>query len=182
MIVLVTGGARSGKSAYAEKIAQKLGGNPSNCYYLATGEAFDDEMKARIAKHRQSRGDSFVTVEEPVDLAEACRRLPASARVVLVDCLTTWLGNLAYRCEQEGSIDVERHPALLAWLDFLDQAPCHVVMVSNELGMGLVPADPASRAFRDAQGRLNQGVAQRSDVVTFMVSGLPLAVKGTNLL
>ncbi|MDO5297579.1 MAG: bifunctional adenosylcobinamide kinase/adenosylcobinamide-phosphate guanylyltransferase [bacterium] len=183
MIVLVTGGARSGKSSYAEKIARHLGGEPQYCCYLATGEAFDQEMQERIAKHRASRGNTFFTVEEPVALAAACRRLPAATKVVLLDCLTTWLGNVSYRLElqtQRGgeATELEESSEWREWLEYLPQAGHHTVMVSNELGMGLVPSDKISREFRDAQGRLNQQIAAAADVVIFMVSGLPLVLKG----
>ena len=183
MIVLVTGGARSGKSSYAERIARCLGGEPQHSCYLATGEAFDQEMKERIAKHRASRGNTFFTVEEPVELAKACKSLPADTKVVLLDCLTTWLGNVSYRLEQQaqqtgGSVSLENCPVWREWLDYLPEARHSVVLVSNELGMGLVPGDKLSREFRDAQGRLNQQVAALADVVIFMVSGLPLVLKG----
>ena len=228
MIVLVLGGARSGKSSYAERLARYLGGAPQDCCYLATGEAFDEEMRERIAKHRASRGDSFFTVEEPVHLARACAMLPKNTQVVLLDCLTTWMGNIAYRVSTAGQpsdtpegqpseapegqcaetpegqhagtpedqsaeapagqcVDtpeshpaeaLEDSPAVAEWLEFLARAPFHVVMVSNEVGLGLVPADPASRAFRDSAGRLNQRVAALADRVYFMVAGLPLALKG----
>ena len=196
MITLVLGGARSGKSAYAERVAKYLGGAPQHCCYLATGEAFDEEMKLRIAKHQERRGQSFFTVEEPVNLSQACRQLPPSTRVVLLDCLTTWMGNISYRrecalAEGEASAEakgakaaevatfaVEDSPEVQAWLEYLPQAPCDVVMVSNELGLGLIPGDAYSREFRDSAGRLNQKVAAVADNVYFMVAGLPLVLKG----
>ena len=184
MIVLVIGGARSGKSAYAERLARHLGdGEAQACCYLATGEAFDDEMRDRIAKHQLARGDSFFTVEEPVELANACRKLPQGTKSVLLDCMTTWLGNISYRREldaerTEKSCALEDSSAVVSWLEYLPQSHHHTVMVSNELGMGLVPADRASREFRDAQGRLNQRVAALADLVVFMVAGLPMVLKG----
>lgn len=215
MIVLVLGGGRSGKSAYAERVAQMLGEEPSACCYLATGEACDEEMRVRIAKHQLSRGTSFFTVEEPVNIAKACRQLPSTTRVVLLDCVTTWLGNISYRQELaqgnaepgfdtcdvavaqlEGQqaemsvvgraesaelIPLEESLPVREWLEFLPQAPFHVVMVANEVGLGLVPGNAMSRAYRDSAGRLNQRLASLADEVCFMVAGLPLVLKGKGI-
>ncbi len=144
--------------------------SPSPWIYFATAEPFDDEMKARIAEHRSRRGGAWQTVEAPLDLAGAISKAPA-ATAVLVDCLTLWLSNLMFK---NRNIDVETQ-RLEAALN-ARQAP--VVLVSNEVGSGIVPDNAEARRFRDLQGRLNQRIAGRADRVVLLVAGLPLFVKG----
>jgi adenosylcobinamide kinase/adenosylcobinamide-phosphate guanylyltransferase len=179
---LVFGGARSGKSALAERLARESG---KEVVYLATSHAGDAEMTARIAHHRERRPAAWQTVEEPVALAQTLRRVCAPDRIVLVDCLTLWLTNLMFASAQEypevGAIElppllVWERADLLAWLD--EPAPGDVVFVSNEVGMGIVPVGAVSRAFADEAGRLNQDVAARCERVLFVAAGLPLALKG----
>jgi adenosylcobinamide kinase/adenosylcobinamide-phosphate guanylyltransferase len=167
-LTLVLGGARSGKSRHAEAMARGTG---LKRLYLATAEAFDDEMRARIAKHRADRAaDGWTTVEAPLDLPDAIRRASAADAVILVDCLTLWLSNVMI-----AERDVTAAEAAL--LAALAVAPGPAVLVSNEVGMGLVPETPLGRRFRDAQGRLNQRVAAVADSVIFVVAGLPLSLK-----
>jgi adenosylcobinamide kinase/adenosylcobinamide-phosphate guanylyltransferase len=137
---------------------------------VATAEPFDAEMKARIAEHRSRRGGQWQTVEAPLDLAGALEAAPAGA-VVLVDCLTLWLNNLMYK---ERDIDAET-ARLEAALAIRRGA---VVLVSNEVGSGIVPDNAEARRFRDLQGRLNQRIAARADHVVLLVAGLPMVVKG----
>lgn len=163
---LVLGGARSGKSRYAESLIEGL---PPPWAYVATAEAGDDEMAARIKAHRARRGAEWRTVEAPRDLAAAlaaCGRMP-----VLVDCLTLWLSNLML-AEADIDAEVERLETALA------AAAAPVVLVANEVGSGIVPDHPLGRRFRDLQGTLNQRLAAGADRVVLMVAGLPLAVKG----
>ncbi len=170
-ITLVLGGARSGKSRYAESLIAALppAWNPP-WVFVATAEPGDEEMRARIAAHRARRGPSWQTVEAAHELAEAV--LLAQPMPVLVDCLTLWLSNLMLG---EAAIDAE-----IARLErALDAASAPVVLVSNEVGSGIVPEYPLGRKFRDAHGVLNQRMAARADRVVLMVAGLPLAVKGT---
>ena len=162
MNTLVLGGARSGKSSLAERLVRGMGGHPT---YIATATAGDKEMRARIAQHREQRGEGWRTVEEPLALADAIR---AADGPVLVDCLTLWLSNLMF-----AERDVAAETAGL--LDAL--APGPVVLVSNEVGMGLVPDTPLGRRFRDAQGRLNQAVAAALPRVLFVAAGLPIVLK-----
>lgn len=163
---LVLGGARSGKSAYAERLVEGSGAP----LYVATATAGDAEMAERIAHHRARRGPAWTTVEEPLDLAGVLRREAAPERAILVDCLTLWLSNL-----MQAGRPVERESdALCAALPAL---PGRVVLVSNEVGMGLVPDTPLGRRFRDAQGRLNQAVAAAVPAVIFVAAGLPLRLK-----
>ena len=158
----VLGGARSGKSAYAEALVTAY---PPPWTYLATAQAFDAEMRARIDAHRAARVPGWSTVEAPVKLAEALRE-PGP---MLVDCLTLWLSNLML-----GEHDIDAATASL--LKLLDR-PHPTVLVSNEVGLGIVPDNALARAFRDAAGRLHQAVAARADRVVFMVAGLPMVLK-----
>lgn len=166
--VLVLGGARSGKSSYAEKMAQSSGLQP---LYLATGRAFDHEMENRIAIHRDRRGSDWQTVEEPLDLVSALTLHVAVDRFVLVDCLTLWLTNLMMA---ERDIAAET-AGLVAMLPNLAGS---VVFVSNEVGFGIVPENRMAREFRDHAGFLHQAVAAVADEVYLIAAGLPLKMKG----
>jgi adenosylcobinamide kinase / adenosylcobinamide-phosphate guanylyltransferase len=172
---LITGGARSGKSRYALGLSAPYA-RPA---FIATAEPFDDEMRARIERHREERDRRWTVIEEPVHLAAAFQRLPAGTQFVVVECLTSWLGNLVHR---HGDSLASREPGgieeVAAFLDSLDRPPCPVVLVTNEVGMGIVPVNALARAFADLTGRLNQAVAARADRVVLMVSGLPLVLKG----
>ncbi|MBX9991008.1 bifunctional adenosylcobinamide kinase/adenosylcobinamide-phosphate guanylyltransferase [Phreatobacter oligotrophus] len=168
LVTLVLGGARSGKSAHAERLALGAGGEP---VYIATAEAHDEEMAERIARHRADRqGRGWTTVEEPLDLAGAIGREARPGRSLLVDCLTLWLSNVMLA----GRDPADAQAALVM---ALGGAVAPVVLVSNEVGLGLVPETPLGRAFRDAQGRLNQAIAARADRVVFVAAGLPLTLK-----
>ena len=179
---LLLGGARSGKSGLAERLARESG---KEVVYIATSYAGDAEMAARIAHHRARRPAEWHTVEEPTALAQTLRTLCAPGRILLVDCLTLWLTNLMFATHQDfpevGPIDlpplfISERAALLEWLD--EPSTGDVVFVSNEVGMGIVPYGAVSRAFADEAGRLNQDVAARCDRVLFVAAGLPLALKG----
>ncbi|MGB3447830.1 MAG: bifunctional adenosylcobinamide kinase/adenosylcobinamide-phosphate guanylyltransferase [Xanthobacteraceae bacterium] len=164
---LVLGGARSGKSRFAEQLA---GESHFARVYLATATAGDAEMRVRIAHHRMQRGEGWRTVEEPLALVDALTREAGNGRVVLVDCLTLWLSNLMH-----ASHDVEAATKGLA--EWLRDTRHPVLLVSNEVGLGLVPETPLGRDFRDAQGRLNQGIAAVVPNVVFVAAGLPLWLK-----
>lgn len=178
---LILGGARSGKSAYAEKLAAGTG---RECVYIATAQACDDEMAARIASHRRQRDRSWTTVEEPVALGAAIQRLSSPERVVLVDCLTVWLSNLLFaEGDAYPDIGTVEPPRLFfeqrdSLLDALDGPTGDIVLVSNEVGWGIVPQGAVSRWFVDEAGRLNQAVAARCDKVVLVAAGLPLTLKG----
>jgi len=166
-LTLVLGGARSGKSRYAESLITAL---PPPWIYVATAEPGDEEMAARIKSHRQRRGAQWRTIEAPRELAKtlsACGDGP-----VLVDCLTLWLSNLML---MEANIEEE-----IAQLEkALMAARARLILVANEVGSGIVPSYPRGRRFRDLQGMLNQRIAASAERVILMVAGLPLAVKGT---
>lgn len=170
-LMLILGGARSGKSRYAEGLIAALPPpwNPP-WIYVATAEPGDGEMRARIAAHRARRGPSWQTVEAPQELAEAV--ILAQPAPVLVDCLTLWLSNLML-------IDADIEAETVRLERALEAATAPIVLVSNEVGSGIVPEHPLGRRFRDLQGALNQRIAARADRVVLMVAGLPLAVKGT---
>lgn len=181
-VTLVLGGARSGKSAHAERLARE---SRKEVVYLATSRAGDAEMAARIAHHRERRPAHWRTVEEELALADALRAHCTSGRIVLVDCLTLWLSNLLFCDGREwpevGTVTLPdrfgaERAALLALLD--GEAPGDIVFVSNEVGMGIVPWGAVSRCFADEAGRLNQDVAARAERVVFVAAGLPLMLKG----
>jgi adenosylcobinamide kinase/adenosylcobinamide-phosphate guanylyltransferase len=166
-VTLILGGARSGKSRYAERLVENAA---SKGTYCATAEAGDAEMAARIAVHRARRGPFWRTVEAPLALASAIAAHAAQDRPILVDCLTLWLSNLLLAGKQAD----EEAGALCS---ALRKAAGTVVLVSNEVGMGLVPETPLGRTFRDAAGWLNQDVAALADRVVFVAAGLPLVLK-----
>lgn len=167
--IFIAGGARSGKTAFGEKLALRLGASPA---YLATAEARDAEMAARVAAHRAARAGRFATIEAPLDLADALTRAAASHDVVLVDCLTLWLSNLM---EAEREIDVEIGTLIAAAEAITDS---RIIFVTNEVGLGIVPDNALARRFRDHAGRVNQAVAAAAAHAYFVVSGLPLVLKG----
>ena len=166
-ITLVLGGARSGKSAHAEAL---LGDHAGARLYIATAEARDAEMKARIAAHRARRGPGWRTVEAPLALTEALEAESRPGAALLVDCLTLWLSNIL-EAGRDIAAEIERLVACLGRLEG------RTVLVSNEVGLGIVPENATARAFRDHAGRLNQAVAQAAERVVFVAAGLPLTLK-----
>ncbi len=169
-VTYISGGSRSGKSSHALELASAFSGNKA---FIATAQALDDEMRERIRKHQQDRSDQFLTIEEPLDLAAALAKLPADVEVAVIDCLTLWLSNLMH-FHGDGK---DTFPETEAFLHALDDPGCSLIIVSNETGMGIVPANELSRRFRDMAGRLNQQVAVRADRATLLVSGIPLVLK-----
>ncbi|MDR3497287.1 MAG: bifunctional adenosylcobinamide kinase/adenosylcobinamide-phosphate guanylyltransferase [Ancalomicrobiaceae bacterium] len=167
-IDFVLGGARSGKTRLALARAEASGCAP---VYVATATAGDAEMAARVAAHQAERGPIWSTVEEPLELTEALARRAAPGRILLVDCLTLWLSNLMF-----AERDIEAETARLTM--GLSRLAGPVILVSNEVGLGIVPDNALARTFRDDQGRLNQAVAALADRVTFVAAGLPLLLKG----
>ncbi|RUT91479.1 bifunctional adenosylcobinamide kinase/adenosylcobinamide-phosphate guanylyltransferase [Mesorhizobium sp. USDA-HM6] len=165
-LTFIIGGARSGKSAHAEALATA---SPSPWVYIATAQAYDDEMRERIALHRSRRGEGWVTVDAPLDLTGAIEALP-DHQAVLIDCLTLWLTN-----HMLAEHDLEAECRRLC--DVLSRPRGPWLVVSNEVGLGIVPDNALARRFRDAAGRLNQQVAAVADSVLMMVAGLPLKVK-----
>ncbi len=171
-VSLVLGGARSGKSIYAEKLVSGImfGAAPRPAAYIATGEAGDVEMATRILAHRARRGAHWTTIEEPLRLAQAIDTAAERKEPILVDCLTLWLSNLLH-----AGVDLDE--AADEMISAVDGLATPIVFVSNEVGLGIVPETPLGRSFRDTQGRLNMRVAERADRVIFMAAGLPLIMK-----
>lgn len=167
--VLVLGGARSGKTAFAEQLAIRSGSKPA---YLATAEALDGEMRDRVASHKAGRAGHFVTIEEPLALSDALIRASGDHDVILVDCLTLWITNLLMANE-----DVSKAVSELgATLVQLKKAK--VILVSNEVGLGIVPDNAMARTFRDLAGSAHQRLAEICDDAYFIVAGLPITLKG----
>jgi adenosylcobinamide kinase/adenosylcobinamide-phosphate guanylyltransferase len=167
-ITFVLGGARSGKSAFALGQASALTGKKA---YIATARALDDEMRARIERHRQERTGDWETFEEPVGIAELILKLGVSHDVILVDCLTLWLTNIMLGV---GDAEAETERLVKA----LVSCPAACFVVANEVGLGIVPDNALSRQFRDLAGTLNQRIATIADTVCFVAAGLPLQLKG----
>jgi adenosylcobinamide kinase / adenosylcobinamide-phosphate guanylyltransferase len=174
MLTLILGGARSGKSRLAERLATPLG----RVSYVATAHAGDDlEMAERIEHHRAGRPPSWRTIEEPLALASAVERTAEDTDAILVDCLTIWLGNLFLEHRDDTPGQVEDFARQDIQQIAIAARQCHVILVSNELGCGTVPEPALTRAFRDTHGRLNQWAAEAADEVILTVAGLPLYLK-----
>ena len=171
-LILITGGARSGKSSYGEKRAAELG---EKLLYIATAEAKDEEMAERIAEHQRRRGRRWNIIEEPVELTRALSEAHGKTDCALVDCLTLWISNLLIRHDQRYAQEkVEELVKKLPELNF------HLIFVSNEVGWGIVPDNALARKFRDLAGWTNQRIAEAADEVVLMVAGVPLTVKGSS--
>ena len=167
--ILVLGGARSGKSAFAEQMVLSSG---CSAHYIATGRAWDDEMRDRIAHHQERRGDLWTIHEEPLALTETLKRLDQPGNTILVDCLTLWVTNLML----EEGLSVE--DAFEPLVTHAANAQAQIVFVSNEVGLGIVPENRMAREFRDHSGRLHQQIAAVARHVYFIAAGLPLKMKG----
>lgn len=171
-VILILGGARSGKSAYAQKMGKALEGKR---LFIATAQALDLEMAERIKTHKKQRGSLWETHEEPVEIVQVISETQHTYRVILIDCLTLWISNLlmTYGDDRQG---VENR--IQSLIDSLTTIKTTIILVSNEVGSGIVPENRLARSFRDVAGMLNQRVAQVADRVFFMVAGIPLAIKG----
>lgn len=168
-IVLITGGARSGKSKYAEERAAGLG---AKLLYLATGEPGDEEMARRIAEHKKRRGERWMTVEEPLEVGRALAERQGKVDCAVVDCLTLWVSNLLI---QRGEESVAQATEDL--IQGLSRLNSHLFFVTNEVGLGIVPDNPLARQFRDLAGWVNQRIAEAAHEVVLMVAGVPVVVK-----
>jgi adenosylcobinamide kinase/adenosylcobinamide-phosphate guanylyltransferase len=184
-LILVLGGARSGKSTYAQKLAGEITTGSSRVAYVATGVACDDEMRARVEQHRRSRPLAWATIEVPTEVAQAIKRAGGEYAVMIVDCLTTLITNwLAERGQLEESTEsmVELEKAILGRLEELVRAAkgarVTVIVVSNEVGLGVVPAFKVGRVFRDLAGLANQLIGREADEVYMMWAGIPKKIKG----
>ena len=171
-IIFVIGGCRSGKSRHALQSAEKMPGNRK--IYIATCVPQDNEMKQRVARHQKERSQNWVTVEEPLHLPQALLENSPKADVMLVDCLTLWVSNLLMETDDEEKLE----EAISQLIDTLEKATCPIVLVSNEVGTGIVPENRLARQYRDIIGLANQAVAKTAGKVIWMVAGIPVTVKG----
>lgn len=165
MITLITGGVKSGKTTFA----LKMGSMYQNKLYIATAEAFDEEMQNKIQRHRDERDISWSTIEEPIEICNAIKR-GSEFEYAVLDCITVWVNNLFYYQK-----DVEEY--LECFLDFLGKVEFNLTIVTNEIGLGLIPTDKLSRDYTNTLGFVNQKIASAADRVIFMVSGLPIYIK-----
>ena len=170
-VTLITGGARSGKSAHALTLAQQASG--ARRFFIATAEALDDEMRERIAHHRAGRSADFATIEEPIAIGAVLLELTSRADVVVVDCLTLWISNLLMTRRSDEEILAEAR----GLADAMAGAPFATIVVTDEVGAGIVPENAMARRFRDLLGWTNQTLAQAAERVLLMVAGYPLRVK-----
>ena len=171
-LVLILGGVRSGKSRYAQQLAGDVG---NRVLFLATAEAGDDEMKRRIARHKSSRPESWRTIEEQMDIAGVLRKNAARADAVIIDCVTVWLSNLMMHNEKLS--EKEMTAVIDRLIDTYAQGEATYIIVSGEVGMGIVPEHPLGRIFRDYLGLANQRLAAKADRMVLMVAGIALDVK-----
>jgi len=173
--IFITGGARSGKSTFAEKRALEFG---APLGYLATAQTLDSEMDERVMRHRERRGVEWCTIEEPIHLPQELARCDGQYRAILVDCLTLWLSNLLFKYEEDSGRCEERiHEDLQQLKSTLQGMVTPVILVSNEVGMGIVPDNRLARLFRDIAGTANQAMAGAADEVHVVISGIPLRLK-----
>ena len=170
-VILITGGCRSGKSRYALNYADQ---HFSKKLYLATCEVLDEEMARRVENHKKMRGREWQTIEEPIEIIDKIRQYGNEVEVILMDCLTLWLSYLLLKWDYDSRIMEE----IGRFIHTIKESQTSLILVSNEVGMGIVPADPLSRRFRDLTGIANQKIAEMADTVIFMVSGIPLFLKG----
>ena len=181
-LILVTGGARSGKSAYAQELALKRN---ERTLFLATAQPGDEEMAERIARHRRLRPQEWLTIEEPMNLVAAYARIPSDIETVILDCLTLWVSNLLLAAMPGSETEAQHYSRIQDDLlhnaeEFLaayQKGKASLIAVTNEVGMGIVPDTPLGRLFRDLLGRVNQLFAAKADCVYLMVAGLPMEIK-----
>jgi adenosylcobinamide kinase/adenosylcobinamide-phosphate guanylyltransferase len=178
MLTLITGGARSGKSRFAQSLCREA----TRVVYIATALPCDEEMRDRIARHRASRPAEWATVEEPIAVAEVATRHVDQTSILLIDCITVWLSNLLYEWRDRDFSSVEQRVSdQTAQLIDISQHG-NIIAVTNEVGSGIVPESAVARNFRDIQGLVNQQIAQAADVVYFLVSGIPARIKPAGVL
>lgn len=190
-LVFITGGARSGKSSFALKLAESITPPPTSPrkggrikvggkrLYIATAEALDNEMAKRIKKHKKERGNNLDTIEEPIKIADVIKK-NKGYDVILLDCLTLWISNLMHkeaRGKEQGARGRRTLQKITDLISACKKAKASTIIVSNEVGLGIVPDNPLARQFRDIAGFANQEIADAADEVYFMVSGIPMRIK-----
>jgi adenosylcobinamide kinase/adenosylcobinamide-phosphate guanylyltransferase len=167
LITLITGGGRSGKSSFALALARRY----AKKAFIATAEPIDDEMRQRIAQHKRDRDPSFYTIEEPLKLAVALQSLPCEIEIAVIDCLSVWIGNCMHHDGVKESSTIDE------FIEQLKDPPCDLIIVTNEVGMGIIPDNEPSRRYRDILGSLNQQIAELAQQVILMVCGIPVYIK-----
>jgi adenosylcobinamide kinase/adenosylcobinamide-phosphate guanylyltransferase len=170
-LIFITGGCRSGKSQYALDYANR---HFQKKLYLATCQALDEEMMQRVENHKRLRGPEWLTMEEPIEIVDQMKRFGDGVEVILLDCLTLWISNLLLKWDNDLKIMEETDRLIHT----LRERRTSILIVSNEVGMGIVPADSLSRRFRDLSGVTNQKISGEADAVIFMISGMPIFLKG----
>jgi adenosylcobinamide kinase/adenosylcobinamide-phosphate guanylyltransferase len=168
---LIIGGCRSGKSGHALDLGEKSAGRRN--LFVATGQAGDPEMEKRIKRHQEERGDRWQTVEEPVDIVGVLEQQGPGADIAIIDCLTLWTSNLMMAFDTDETIIREMHRLS----QLITEPPCPIILVSNEVGLGIVPENPLARRFRDLTGWCNQRVSKACKRVVWMVAGIPVTIK-----
>ena len=169
--LLVLGGARSGKSSFALDLCNSMEGNR---FFIATAQAFDDEMEDRIRRHREDRGNEWQTIEDHLEISKRIRENDNRDTIILVDCLTLWLSNLYMKYEPDNDMVYKKIDELVAGLSDIKG---RVVLVSNEVGMGIVPENKLARLYRDSAGAMNSKIAEKAEKVVITFSGLPMILK-----
>jgi len=172
--ILILGGARSGKSNFAQSMASDLGGR---VVFVATAEAGDADMRRRIAAHRKSRPESWLTIESPLNIAESIGGLAGKADVVVIDCITLLVSNIMLKTRRKASAEKAVLKELDALVGCMGESPATFILVSNEVGMGVVPDNELGRHYRDCLGRANQILSRKADEVYFMAAGLHIRMK-----
>jgi adenosylcobinamide kinase/adenosylcobinamide-phosphate guanylyltransferase len=174
-IILLLGGARSGKSTFAQKLAGQLG---NKVLFVATGEALDDEMETRIKDHKKNRPENWRTLEAPHNIGKALRKQIGDAEVIIIDCLTLLISNLLGNELHYPKAEKQVFSEINELISTMNASPVHFIIVSNEVGLGLVPDNELGRIYRDLLGKANQLIAQNANTVYFMAAGIPLKLKG----
>ncbi len=172
-LVFILGGARSGKSSFALKLAVSIKGKR---LYIATAEALDEEMAERIRKHKKERGNNWTTIEEPIKIADIIKK-NKKYDVILIDCLTLWISNLMHKENRSKGQGASGRKNIETLIDTCANSKTNIIIVSNEVGLGIVPDNPLAREFRDIAGFANQKMAEAADEVYFTVSGIPMRMK-----
>lgn len=178
-LIFIIGGARSGKSTYAQQLAQKTS---NNVVFIATAEALDDEMRERIRNHQKGRPSGWITIESPMNIRDKFNQEHAFCDVVIVDCLTLLVSNILLHANVENQSNEKKLKELIRkeyveLMKLVNKSSALWIIVSNEVGLGIVPGDLTSRIYRDLLGRMNQWVAEKADEVYFMIAGIPVPIQ-----
>lgn len=170
-ITLITGGAKSGKSSFALKLAEE---NYDKRAFIATAAPMDKEMEERISNHKKERGNKYTTYEEQIDICKTLNSLPANTEVAVIDCITVWMGNLFYKFNNSIQ-EIQNH--IDNFIDYISNPPCNLIFVTNEVGDGIIPENNLARIYRDIAGSTNSSIAKTANVVYICICGIPHQLK-----